>query len=46
MLAVWSAAPDPQFAGRLSRAGFTVKEIKARAHKGRGVRHIIWTATN
>jgi spermidine synthase len=46
MLAVWSAAPDPQFASRLGRAGFVVEEIKARANKGRGGRHIIWTATN
>ena len=46
MLAVWSAAPDPQFTNRLGRAGFTVEEIKARAHKGRGVRHVIWTAVN
>jgi spermidine synthase len=46
MLAVWSAAPDPEFTRRLGRAGFTVEEIKARAHKGRGVRHIIWTAIN
>jgi hypothetical protein len=46
MLAVWSAAPDRQFAGRLERAGFTVEEVKVRANKGRGVRHIIWTAKN
>ena len=46
MLAVWSAAPDPEFTKRLGRAGFTVEEIKARAHKGRGVRHVIWTAIN
>jgi spermidine synthase len=44
MLAVWSAAPDRQFAGRLERAGFAVEEVKVRANKGRGVRHIIWTA--
>ena len=30
----------------LARAGFAVEEIKARANKGRGVRHIIWAATN
>jgi spermidine synthase len=46
MLAVWSAAPDPEFTNRLKRAGFTVEEVKARAHKGRGVRHVIWTAKN
>ena len=46
MLAVWSAAPDREFAGRLGRAGFAVKENQVRANKGRGVRHVIWTATN
>jgi spermidine synthase len=46
ILAVWSAAPDRAFASRLGRAGFAVEEIKARANKGRGVRHVIWIATN
>jgi spermidine synthase len=46
LLAVWSAAPDKEFLARLGRAGFTVEEIKARANKGRGVRHVIWAATN
>jgi spermidine synthase len=46
MLAIWSAAPHAEFALRLGRAGFAVEEIKARANKGRGVRHIIWVATN
>jgi spermidine synthase len=46
MLLVWSAAPNKVFADRLSRAGFAVEEIKARANKGRGQRHIIWIATN
>jgi len=46
LLAIWSAAPDREFAGRLSRAGFQVDEIKARAHRGRGGRHIIWAATS
>jgi hypothetical protein len=41
-----SAAPDPAFVNRLSRAGFAVEEIKARANRGRGVRHIIWKATD
>ena len=26
------------------RADFSIEEIKARANKGRGVRHIIWAA--
>jgi spermidine synthase len=46
LLAIWSAAPNKAFAERLTRAGFAVEEIKARANKGRGVRHIIWAATN
>ena len=45
MLAVWSAAPNKEFVGRLGQAGFAVEEVKARANKGRGVRHIIWIAT-
>jgi spermidine synthase len=46
LLAIWSAAPDKAFADRLRHAGFAVDEIKARANKGRGVRHVIWAATN
>jgi spermidine synthase len=46
MLAVWSAAPDKEFVNRLGRAGFAVKEITARANKGRGGRYVIWVATN
>jgi spermidine synthase len=44
MLAVWSAARDREFANRLARAGFAVEEVMVRANKGRGVRHLIWTA--
>lgn len=46
LLAVWSAAPSAAFTARLGQAGFAVDEIKARANKGRGVRHVIWAATN
>lgn len=46
LLAVWSAAPNAAFVARLGRAGFAVEEVKARANKGRGVRHVIWLATN
>jgi spermidine synthase len=46
LLAIWSAAPNKAFMERLGHAGFAVEEIKARANKGRGVRHIIWAATN
>ena len=46
VLAVWSAAPNRDFSDRLGHAGFAVEEMKARANKGRGARHIIWIATN
>jgi spermidine synthase len=46
LLAIWSAAPSAVFVNKLGQAGFTVEEIKARANKGKGVRHIIWVATN
>ncbi len=45
LLAVWSAAADKAFVGRLSHAGFAVEEITARANKGRGGRSLIWVAT-
>ncbi|HEY1707330.1 MAG TPA: hypothetical protein VGG10_03630 [Rhizomicrobium sp.] len=46
LLAVWSAAPNKDFVRRLGNAGFVVEEIVARANKGRGLRHVIWIATN
>jgi len=46
LLAIWSAAPNAPFVSRLGRAGFSVDEIKVRAHKGRGMRHVIWAATS
>ncbi|MES2755627.1 MAG: spermidine synthase [Pseudomonadota bacterium] len=45
VLAVWSAAPDRAFAGRLAQAGFAVEEITVRAREnGKGPRHTIWFA--
>ena len=45
ILAIWSAAPDPAFARRLSRAGFTVDEVRVRAREnGKGPMHVIWFA--
>jgi spermidine synthase len=45
VLAVWSAAPDPVFAGRLRKAGFEVEEVVVRARSnGKGARHVIWFA--
>jgi spermidine synthase len=45
MLAVWSVAPDPHFTKRLQQSGMKVEELKARAHGGKGARHVIWVAT-
>jgi spermidine synthase len=45
LLAIWSAAPSDAFTTGLQRAGFVVEIVKARANKGRGMRHIIWAAT-
>jgi spermidine synthase len=45
MLAVWSVAPDPAFTKRLGQSGLKVEELKARAHGGRGARHVIWVGT-
>ena len=46
ILAVWSAAPDVAFARRMTRAGFSVDEVKVRAREnGKGPVHIIWFAT-
>lgn len=43
VLAVWSAGPDPAFAGRMRRAGFAVDEVRVGASpSGKGPRHIIW----
>lgn len=45
VLAVWSAAPDPKFAGRLRKAGFSVEEVVVRARpNNKGPRHTIWFA--
>ena len=45
VLAIWSAAPNAIFAGKLRSAGFDIEEHQLRAHKGQsGARHIIWLA--
>ncbi len=43
VLAIWSAASDPQFTRRVQRAGFDVQEIltRGRGKKG-GHRHVVW----
>ncbi len=44
VLAVWSAGPDRAFSKLLGKTGFEVAEVKARAHRGKGARHLIWMA--
>jgi len=47
VLAVWSSGPNPKFSKSLRQAGFAVDEVAIRATgNGRGVRHVIWIATN
>jgi spermidine synthase len=45
ILAVWSVAPDPAFTKRLAQSGLKMEELKARAHGGKGARHVIWVGT-
>jgi spermidine synthase len=43
VLAVWSQGPDPAFAKRFEKAGFSVEEARVRAGGARGgTRHTIW----
>ena len=45
VLAVWSAAPNPDFSRRLSRCGFETSSTTVRAaHSKRGARHTVWLA--
>jgi spermidine synthase len=46
VLAVWSAAPNPDFSQRLSHCGFEASSTTIRAaHSKRGARHTVWLAT-
>lgn len=46
VLAIWSAARDPNFTQRLKAAGFAVDEVEVRARtNGKGAKHVIWFAT-
>lgn len=46
VLAVWSAGSEPVFTQRLYKLGFTVEEVRVRAHAGRqGAWHTIWLAS-
>jgi spermidine synthase len=40
--AVWSAGPDDRFTARMSGAGFRVEQVKVKARRHKGSRHIIW----
>ena len=43
LLAIWSAAPDPRFAARMAKAGFSVEEVRVSARSnGKGAKHVIW----
>ena len=44
VLAVWSSGPDEDFSRRLRKAGFAVEEVRVRAGRSRGARHVIWLA--
>ncbi len=44
LLAIWSAAPDTVFAGRLARAGFAVEEVRPRSPTGKRIPSLIWAA--
>ena len=45
LLIVWSVAPDAAFTKRLQQSGLKTEELKARAHGGRGARHVLWVGT-
>jgi spermidine synthase len=45
VLAVWSAAPDDGYLRRLQRAGFAAQARIVRAHRGRGMQHVIFLGT-
>lgn len=44
VLAVWSARAEPVFTQRLFKLGFSVEEVRVRAHAKQGARHMIWLA--
>jgi len=44
VLAVWSSGPDSGFTRRLRQVDFVVDEVRVRANRSRGARHVIWIA--
>ena len=46
LFGVWSISPDQAFSKRLRQTGFSVEELRVRAHgQSRGGRHMIWVGT-
>ncbi|ALN71884.1 spermidine synthase [Aureimonas sp. AU20] len=45
ILGIWSQGADPAFTARLGRAGFQVEEMRVKAGRGRGTKHVLWFAT-
>ncbi len=45
ILGIWSQGTDPAFTARLGRAGFQVEEMRVKAGRGRGTKHVLWFAT-
>jgi len=45
ILGIWSQGADPAFTVRLGRAGFQVEEMRVKAGRGRGTKHVLWFAT-
>ncbi|WP_279483752.1 hypothetical protein [Aureimonas sp. SK2] len=45
ILGIWSQGPDAAFTARLARAGFQAEEMRVKAGRGRGTRHVLWFAT-
>lgn len=44
VLGIWSQDPDAAFTVRLSRGGFEVEEMRVKAGRGRGTKHVLWFA--
>lgn len=42
VLGIWSQGADPAFTQRLGRAGFQVEELRVKAGRGRGTKHVLW----
>ncbi|WP_061929447.1 hypothetical protein [Aureimonas sp. AU22] len=45
VLGIWSQGADAAFTARLRRAGFEVEELRVKAGRGRGTKHVLWFGT-